>query len=129
VRSGSGTVLLVEDERIVRVATVRVLKQLGYQVIACGDGDEAVDLYRERRQEIAAVMLDMLMPRMSGLETFLALREIDHDVPVLLTTGFADDDEVQEILDLGVRDFIAKPYELGALSRALARVITGITAV
>ncbi len=123
VRGGSGTVLLVEDEKLVRVATVRVLKQLGYRVLACGDGDEAIDLYRERKSEIAAVMLDMLMPRMSGHETFLALRDLDPGVAVLLTTGLAHDQEVKEMLELGVRDFIAKPYEVGALSRALAKVI------
>jgi PAS domain S-box-containing protein len=122
-RSGHGVVLLVEDEALVRVATFRSLKQLGYQVVACGDGDEAVDIYRARRSEISAVMLDMLMPRMGGRDTYLALREIDPDVKVLLTTGFAQNDEVQRILELGAREFIAKPYGMDALSQAMERVL------
>jgi CheY-like chemotaxis protein len=122
-RSGTGTVLLVEDEALVRVATFRTLKQLGYRVIACEDGDEAVEIFRERHTEITAVMLDMMMPRMSGRQTYVAMREIDPEVRVLLTTGFAHNEEVQRILSLGVRGFIAKPYELTSLSQALAKVI------
>jgi two-component system, cell cycle sensor histidine kinase and response regulator CckA len=122
-KPGAGTVLLVEDERLVRAATFRSLKQLGYQCVAVCDGDEAVEVYRARHDEITAVILDMLMPNMSGLETYLALREIDPAVQVLLTTGFTDNEEVQRILDLGVREFIPKPYNVAQLSRALEKVI------
>jgi two-component system, cell cycle sensor histidine kinase and response regulator CckA len=124
VREGGGALLLVEDERLVRVATFRALKQLGYEVVACADGDEAVDVYRARHHELKAVILDLLMPRMSGLETYLALREIDPRVPVLLTSGFADEGEVTKLHELGVRAFLNKPYDLGELSRALAEVIS-----
>jgi signal transduction histidine kinase len=93
-QSGAGSVLLVEDESLVRVATFRVLKQLGYSVVACGDGEEAIDIFRERHRELSAVILDMVMPKLSGRDTYLRLREIDATVPVLLTTGFAANEEV-----------------------------------
>src|SRR5439155_21785325 len=60
---GVGAVLLVEDEKLVRVATFRALKQLGYEVVACADGDEAVDVYRARHGELEAVVLDLVMPK------------------------------------------------------------------
>jgi signal transduction histidine kinase/CheY-like chemotaxis protein len=122
-RAEAGTILLVEDEPLVRVATFRTLKQLGYRVIACADGDEAVEIFRERHGEITAVMLDMRMPRMSGPQTYVAMRAIDPTVRVLLTTGLAHNDEVQRILSLGVRSFLAKPYEPASLSQALVKVI------
>ena len=117
-----GTVLLVDDEKVVRSATTVALREMGYAVLAVEDGNAAVAAYRERRDEIVAVLLDMVMPRMDGRATYLALREIDPDVPVLLTTGFALNEEAQRILDLGVRGFLAKPFDVNALAEALADV-------
>jgi two-component system cell cycle sensor histidine kinase/response regulator CckA len=119
---GSGTVLLVEDEQLVRVATFRALRQLGYQVIACADGDEAVEIFRDRRADIHGVLLDVAMPKMSGRQTYIALHEIDPQVRVLLMAG-NDGDEVDRILSLGAREFLPKPFELRALSQALERVL------
>ncbi|HZS39944.1 MAG TPA: ATP-binding protein [Polyangia bacterium] len=123
--AGAGLVLLVEDEKLVRVATFRALKQLGYDVVACADGDEAVDVYRARHHELEAVVLDLVMPKLSGVETIEAMREIDDGVPVLLTSGYASDDELKQLRALGVRAFLNKPYDIGELSRALAEVISG----
>jgi DNA-binding NarL/FixJ family response regulator len=72
-----------------------------------------------------AVVLDMVMPRLDGRGTYLALRQVNPAVRVLLTTGFALNDEAQRILDLGVRGFIAKPFTIETLSSALAKVIGG----
>jgi two-component system, cell cycle sensor histidine kinase and response regulator CckA len=117
-----GTVLVVDDEKVVRSATTVALRELGYGVVAVEDGNSAIATYRERRDEIVAVLLDMIMPRMDGRATYLALREIDPEVPVLLTTGFALNEEAQRILDLGVRGFLAKPFDVNALAEALAEV-------
>jgi PAS domain S-box-containing protein len=123
VQTGSGTVLVVDDEPLVRRAFARALETLGYDVLLAADGVEAVDLYRERTGAIAAVVLDMVMPRMDGRATYLALRELDPSVSVLLTTGFALNEEAQSILDLGVRAFVPKPCDIETLSHTLARVI------
>jgi signal transduction histidine kinase/CheY-like chemotaxis protein len=124
-RAGQGLVLLVEDEPLVRVSTFRALRQLGYEVLACSDGLEALDLYREHHGELTAVVLDMIMPRMSGRATYVALRDINPRVPVLLTSGFAGNEEVQQTLDLGARGYLPKPYDLGALSTALDKLTDG----
>ncbi len=120
---GHGKLLLVEDEPLVRAACARALEAIGYEVLLAADGVEAVELYRARSAEVRAVILDMIMPRMGGRETYLALREIEPHVPVLLTTGFALNEEAQAILDLGVKAFLAKPYEMDALAVALDRII------
>lgn len=121
--AGTGTLLLVEDEPLVREGAARALRGMGYSVLVAEDGMRAVELFRAHRDEVAAVVLDMIMPRMDGRDTYLALREINPAIPVLLTTGFALNEEAQGILDLGVRGFIAKPYDIGALSEAIARVM------
>ncbi|MEJ7730164.1 MAG: response regulator [Polyangiaceae bacterium] len=117
-----GTVLVIDDEKIVLNATSMALRELGYDVIACEEGAAAVRAFTERRADIVAVVLDMVMPRMDGRATYLALRDIDPDVAVLLTTGFALNEEAQRILDLGVRGFLAKPFDLETLSEAVAAI-------
>jgi len=119
---GSGTVLVVEDERAVRDGVAAALRDLGYRVVCAEDGASAVEIYRER-SDIDAVLLDMVMPRMDGRSTYLALRDVRPDVRVVLTTGFALNEEAQRILDLGVRDFIAKPFNVEKLSQVMARAI------
>ena len=119
---GSGTVLVVDDERAVRDGAAAVLRGLGYRVFCAEDGASAVELFRERG-DIDAVLLDMVMPRMDGRMTYLALRDVRPDVRVVLTTGFALNEEAQRIMDLGVCEFIAKPYSAEALSQVIARAL------
>jgi len=119
---GSGTVLVVDDERAVREGVAAALRALGYRVLVAEDGAAALELVRGETA-IDAVLLDMVMPRMDGRATFLALRELRPDLRVVLTTGFALNEEAQRILDLGVRDFISKPFSVEALSQVIARQI------
>ncbi len=121
--SATGTVLLVEDEPLVRDAARRALVGLGYTVLVAVDGVEAVEVFRAQAGEIDVVVLDMVMPRMGGRATYRALREIDPDVLVVLTTGYARNEEAEGILDLGVRELLAKPYRLEALADVLRRLV------
>jgi hypothetical protein len=123
-RSGSETILVVDDEPLVLRASVRSLAALGYRVLEARDGAEALEVFREHRGLIDAVILDMMMPRMDGRETYLALREIDPGVRVLLTTGLAND-HAQRVIELGARHVLAKPYDIARLTEALARVLAG----
>ena len=120
---GAGTVLLVDDDSFVRQMSTMALGELGYRVLPAVDGAEGVELFLQHKDEIAAVVLDMTMPRMDGRATYEALRALDPGVRVLLVTGHALNDEAQRILDLGVRGFLAKPYSLTDLSEALLRVL------
>ena len=121
-----GTLLLVEDEPLVQNAAVRGLRQLGYEVLPADDGIEAVEVFRAHRELIDAVVLDMIMPRMGGRATFRALREIDPAVPVILTTGYAHNDEAESILALGARALVSKPYRIEALDAALRELLDEI---
>lgn len=114
-------VLLVEDDPMIRVPIVAALKRKGWPVIASSDGQEATEVFAARRDEIGVVVLDLVMPRKDGLATFHDLRRLDAELPVILTSGLADDARVGTLLSLGVREFLPKPYDVVDLLRALSR--------
>jgi CheY-like chemotaxis protein len=118
---GRGTLLVVDDERGVRESAARALEMLGYDVLRADGGDAALAVLRER--EVAAVLLDFSMPGKGGRETYVAMRELRADLPVLLMTGYALNEEIQRVLDLGARGFLAKPFTLEQLSVEVERLI------
>jgi len=119
---GSGLVLVVDDDRMVRKVVSGSLGTLGYTTIEAVSGPDAIAIFRQRHAEIRAVVLDMVMPGMAGRATYLGLREIDAGVAVLLMSGHTLNEQVQEILDLGVRSFVTKPYSIAALAAAMAEL-------
>ena len=122
---GEGLVLLVEDEPLLRDLGVSVLESLGYEVATAGDGKEAVETYGRIHDRLSAVLLDLKMPRMSGREAFIELRRIDSTVPVIICTGYGENEEVQELLTLGARGLLAKPYQISTLAEKLRNVLVG----
>ena len=109
-------VLVVDDDVQVREITRKMLEELGCKVHACKDGKEAVDYYREHPDEFDLVILDMVMPNMGGKETFKALKELNPGVKVLLASGYSVEDEAREVMELGAKGFIQKPYRLVVLA-------------
>jgi two-component system, cell cycle sensor histidine kinase and response regulator CckA len=120
--TGSGTVLVVDDDPAVRDALVQAIEVLGYRSLVAGNGADAVAVFREHRDSVRVVLLDMVMPGLTGKATFLALRELDRDVRVLLMSGYTLNEEVQDILDLGVNAFLSKPYSVETLAGQLAEL-------
>ena len=124
---GTGTVLIVDDDATVRRALARSLVLVGYQTLEAASGAEAIETYRARGTEVRAVILDMVMPGMSGRTTYLGLREIDPKVAVILMSGYTLNDQVQEILDLGVKAFVTKPHSADQLAELLAEITAPAT--
>ncbi len=118
-----GTVLVVDDEEMVRSVTKKVLLRAGFDVITAEDGRDALDVFRERREQIAVVLLDMTMPRLSGLETFQELRRIDPDVRVVLTSGYSEQEATQLLRDSGLAGFLQKPSTADAMIAKLRSAI------
>jgi len=122
-RSGHETLLLVDDDEAVRTITAEALSAIGYRIIEARDGVEGVAVFQQRHGEIDAVVLDLMMPRMSGDDAYREMARIEPGVRVLVTTGFAGDLDVDSIIRLGVRGVLAKPYDLDRLSDAIAAVL------
>jgi len=116
------SVLLVDDEELIRRVGERLLRKLGYKVTVAVDGHGAVDLLRERASDYQLVILDLVMPGLDGEETFHQLREIDPLVPIILSSGYSRDEKVKRLLMAGANGFLQKPFELKHLARALKQV-------
>ena len=109
---GSGTVLAVDDEETILNLLGLILEEAGFKVLKARDGEEAVELYRRRADDITLVVLDMAMPRMNGEETFRELRLINPDVRVILSSGYNEQDATIRFVGKGLAAFIQKPYRV-----------------
>jgi signal transduction histidine kinase/CheY-like chemotaxis protein len=121
--SGSGTVLVIDDEEIVRRTAQATLERFGYKVVVAGDGMQGLKRFRELAAEIAVVLLDMTMPVMSGEETFRELRLIQPDVRVILSSGFNEVEAIRRFTGKGLAGFVQKPYSAARLARAIKSVL------
>jgi len=120
---GTGRILLVDDEDMVRKLASAMLRALGYEVVTAANGKEAVDAYRDFGEKIDLVIIDMIMPQMGGRECFRQLKELDPDVRAILSTGYGLDDKAQQILDDGVQGFVQKPYHMQELAGVVGKII------
>jgi len=120
---GNESVLLVDDEERILTIGQEICKALGYSVITVTSGEEAIRFYKEKKEEINLVVLDMMMPEMNGLETFLKLKKLNPDIKVLLSTGYAIDEKAQEMLRQGCKGYILKPYNVIDFSHKLRKVL------
>lgn len=120
---GSGTVLLVDDEDVVRASAKRILERLGYQVVVAQGGQAALDIYRAKRDEIDLVILDLIMPEMGGEETFHKFKQIDPDVRILASSGHIEEATREQLVARGAAEFVQKPYTLKQLAEAVARML------
>ncbi len=120
---GNETILIVDDEEEVRHVLGRILTRGGYTVLSSADSAQALDIYRQRRAEIALVILDLIMPRVGGQETFRQLREINPKVRVLLSSGYSENGQVSHILSTGAQGFLQKPYEMAGVLRKVRQVL------
>jgi PAS domain S-box-containing protein len=120
---GGGTVLLLDDEEMVRDMATAMLTRLGFTVLSTKDGVEAVELFRQHQDEIRLVLSDLTMPRMDGWETLTALRKLVPDIPVILASGYdkaqvmaGDHPELPQV-------FLGKPYGLQELKDAINQAL------
>ena len=120
---GFELILVVDDEELIRDLVKDVLQTYGYRVLLAADGEEAVAMYRKHKDEIALVILDMVMPKLGGRETFLKLKEANPKVKALLSTGYSQNDRAQEILKSGVLGFLQKPYQAQELAAKVRTVL------
>nr|HMQ14132.1 response regulator [Candidatus Competibacter phosphatis] len=116
---GAGTILLVDDEESVRTLGTRMLERIGFKVLVAADGQEALDIYRKRRDEIALILLDLTMPQMDGEETLHELRRIDAKVRVVISSGYTEAEIAPQFAGKPLFGFLQKPYTLSALTQCL----------
>lgn len=122
-RGGSESILLVDDEEPILDLGSRILTNAGYEVITASNGKEALDIYERRSDEIALVILDLIMPKMGGRQCLEALLDIDPSMKAVIASGYSADAMTMEIPVSGAKGFIKKPYAIRQLLEAVREVL------
>ncbi len=122
---GTAKILFVDDETTLQEVATHMLQNLGYEVLTCKNGKDAVEFYEKSWQDIDLVILDMVMPELDGRDTFAAMKQINPKIKAILSSGYSINGEAQKILDDGVMDFIGKPFKQAELSQKVALLLQG----
>ena len=123
VMNGQGNILLVDDEEMVLEIGVKMLEYIGYEAIGASGGKNAMESYQTNKDRIDLVILDMIMPDLSGGMVYDRMKAINPDVKVLLSSGYNIDARAKEILGKGCNGFIQKPYNLEKLSMGIREIL------
>jgi signal transduction histidine kinase len=122
-KPGNGTILLVDDEEPLREVGVRLFSSSGYDVLAAGSGEEALEVLRQDPAKISLVVLDLGMPGMGGHECMRAMLEIKPGIKVVVASGYSQDSMVRYTLELGAEAFVSKPYSASELLETVQNVL------
>jgi CheY-like chemotaxis protein len=120
---GSGTILVVDDESGMRNLARTILENSGYTVLTAYDGGDAIRVFRRHAGEVAAIVLDLTMPVMNGEETAAELQRIRAGVPIILSSGYSEQEAAGSFGGLGLAGFLKKPYVPSELTRAVQKAI------
>jgi len=120
---GTGRILVIDDETMVLDVVERMLETLGYEAACFSKPADAVDYYRKSRQRVSLVIIDMIMPGMNGRDCFFELKKINPQVRALLSSGHTMDGAAQELIEEGMKGFVAKPFVVAQLSEAVAKAL------
>jgi len=120
---GSGTILLVDHEESVLGLGRRMLERLGFEVLTATDGLEAIELFKEHSDKVLCTVLDLVMPRIGGKEAFRALRRIQSDASVILSSGYGEQEALHRFSEEGLAGFIRKPYSESSLIAEIRKVL------
>jgi signal transduction histidine kinase len=114
-----GRILVVDDQKAVTTVARNMLESAGFSVLTTGDGREAIDVFRERADEITAVLLNLTMPDVSGEDVFHEMRRIRPDAKIILTSGYAEPEATAQLASEGLAGFLQKPFQLKTLLQRL----------
>lgn len=118
-----GTILFVDDEEINRIVGNDILEDLGYEVFLASNGLEALSIFKKNLEVIDLVVLDMIMPKLNGHDTFLKMKEIDKECKVIIASGYSDDEDILRLKDKGLSAILSKPYKIPQLDHLLKELI------
>jgi len=119
-----GTILVVEDEELVLDLEVTLLQRIGYNTLMARNSREACQLFKDRKEQIDLVILDMIMPDENGATTYKCLKSINPDVKVLISTGYFKDSKAREILNDSQNELIMKPFKLEEFANKIDTILS-----
>lgn len=120
---GNETILIVDDHETIWDFLIEALQRLGYSVLLAENGLDAVEIYQENPNEIDLVLLDMVMPKLGGHQTFYKIKELDPNAKVLLSSGYVSEEEVNDLLEQGAKGFLPKPHRIATMAKEVRRIL------
>lgn len=123
ITKGEGRIMLVDDEEIIIELGKRVLSNLGYEVLVCRNGPEAIEVYRKNRESINLAIIDIVMPKMNGGEVLRKLKEINPEIKAIMSSGYSENGCARIAGSEGALGFIQKPYRIAEMSRMISKVM------
>jgi CheY-like chemotaxis protein len=120
---GSETILFAEDEELLREVVQSILESNGYKVLIATDGREAVEIYKKNFKNISLVLTDIGLPKLTGIDAYAMIKEVNPDVKVIFASGFISLDTRSELLKEGVKGFIQKPYSISEVLQIVREVL------
>lgn len=120
---GSETILIVDDDKVSRNLGEEILSDKGYKIVLAGTGFKAIEIYRKQKDDIALVILDMIMPGIDGRETCKRLKQINPSLKILISSGFSDETKKDNEFRSWIQGFIQKPYNINELSKKVRRIL------
>jgi|GEM_PF-1317668 len=122
--AGGGTILVVDDEAIVRNLFSRILRRNGFEVVTASSGEQAIELFRDRIQLFSLLILDMTMPGIDGLETFQRMKALRPDINAIICSGYSEVRLSENPKTKGISAFIKKPFNIDDVTNTLKRVLS-----
>lgn len=116
------TIFVVDDDEMIREIAQDMLNHMGYKVILAKDGQEAIEIFKQRGNEIDMIMVDLIMPKMNGLVCYHKLKEINQNIPIIIASGLGELSKKQSILDMGAAGYLEKPYSIKTLSEVFSSI-------
>ena len=120
------TILVIDDEEMIRDIAHDMLNHLGYDIILAADGESAVELFKEKNHFIDLVLVDLIMPRMNGMICLQKLKEINKGVPVIVASGFPDVSKKRAVLEMGAHGYLEKPYNIKTLKEICSNALESV---
>ena len=116
------TILIIDDEEMIRDIAHDMLNHLGYNIILAADGEEAIKIFKERNHSIDLVLVDLIMPKMNGVVCLQKLKEIDKKTPIIVASGITELSKKKSVLEMGAYDYLEKPYSIKTLQEICTKV-------
>lgn len=116
------TILIIDDEEMIREIAHDMLDHLGYNIILAANGEEAIEIFQEKNHCIDLVLVDLIMPKMNGIICLQKLKEINKDIPIVVASGLTEVSKKKSVLEMGAHDYLEKPYSIKSLQEVCTKV-------
>lgn len=120
------TILVIDDEEMIRDIAHDMLNHLGYDIILAADGESAIKLFKKKNKSINLVLVDLIMPKMNGMICLQKLKEINKDVPIVVASGISEVSKKRSVMEMGAHGYLEKPYSIKSLKEICLNIFDSV---